>query len=331
MPIYAWIRFSGGPQQRGHVREKEISGTGFVARRLGTLFLILATLGFFSAASADDKSPAKTTPQETKPAGDESGWQKVFREMAEDYDIAAEGDTHRKFALRSAPVLRWSQPVRGGDDGAVYVWLDEGRPAVIGSIFAWPLPDGVRVVTHEMHALTTAPMRAVYQGKEVWTLEKPALDFKRLPGAPAPAPIATQRLAQMRTLGREFTARSIDRKESEWELRLLGQPLCRYEIKDRPESRGEVGSPQGVELLDGAILSFVQGTDPEILLVFEARRDGTKMYWEYALARFSDLQLIVKHKEAEVWRVGNSQLQDNKAPYFVRNVEQREAPANADE
>jgi hypothetical protein len=225
-------------------------------------------------------------------------------------------------------VLRWSQPVRGGDDGAVYVWLDEGRPAMIGAIFAWPLPDGDRVVTHEMHALTTTPMRAQYQEKEVWSLEKPALEFKRIPGAPAPATAPNQRLTQMRTLGREFTARSIDEKEGEWELRLLGQPLYRYEVVNSAEPRVAPEGSRGDELLDGAILSFVQGTDPEILLVFEARRDGKKSYWNYALARFSDFQLIVKHKEAEVWRLGRSQLQDSKAPYFVRNVAQRRPPAN---
>lgn len=303
--------------------------------RLACLIFLSAILGMIGAVgtvSADDDSGKKTTRQnqKEKPAGDETGWQKIFREMAGEYVMAPAADAPRKFLLRSAPVLRWSQPVRGGDDGAVYVWLDEGRPAVIGSIFAWPLPDGVRVVAHEMHALTTAPMRAAYQGKEVWSLDKPALEFKRVPGSPPPAPAATQRLAQLRTLGREFTARSIDRNESEWELRLLGQPLYRYEIKEHSEADDEGERPEATELLDGAILSFVQGTDPEILLVIEARREGIKAYWEYALARFSDLQLIVKHKETEVWRVGNSHFEDSKAPYFARNVDQRKPPADAD-
>jgi len=64
--------------------------------------------------------------------------------------------------------------------------------------------------------------------------------------------------------------------------------------------------------------------------VLEARHEGTKSYWDYALARFSDLQLIVKHKGADVWRVGNSQFEDKTAPYFVRNVEQRKPPADGD-
>jgi hypothetical protein len=262
-------------------------------------------------------------PVKKKPAArddaDDSGWQKVFRAMAADYEIGSVEEPPRQFSLRAAPVLRWSQPVRGGDDGAVYVWLDRGRPAVIGSIFAWPRNDGLRVVVHEMHAFTSAPMRAAYKGSDVWALEKPGLEFKRASGAVAPAASPAQRLAQMRTLGREFTAHSIDRDDREWELRLLAQPLYRYELKDHPE------------LIDGAILAFVQGTDPEVLLILEARRDGDKSNWQYALARFSDFKLFVKYDNAEVWRVPNSTFGDGKAPYFVRDVATRPPPEPADE
>ncbi len=277
---------------------------------------------------AGAKPAAKNNRKSEKPDGEETGWQKVFREMAAGYEIVPEGGPPRKFPLKPAPIFRWSQPVRGGDDGAVYVWLDEGRPAVIGSIFAWPLPDGKRVVAHELHALTTVPMRARYQEKEVWSLDEPALEFKPIPGAPAPAATPALRLAQMRTLAREFTARSIDRKESEWELRLLGQPLYRYEIEKPAEPRSATGRQRDAELLDGAILSFVQGTDPEVLLLLEARRLGPKASWDFALARFSDLQLIVKHKETEVWRMGNSINADSQAPYFVREVDRRKPPAD---
>jgi hypothetical protein len=269
---------------------------------LGVAFLPSA---FTSADEPKRKDPAGAPAQKD---AEDSGWQKVFRAMAADYEISPVEETPSKFALRTAPVLRWSQPVRGGDDGAVYVWLDRGRPAVIGALFAYPRADGTRVVVHEMHALTMAPMHAEYKGNDVWSLDTPALEFKRLSGAAAPAASSAQRLAQMRTLGREFTAKSIDRDKRDWELRLLAQPLYRYELKDHPE------------LLDGAILAFVQGTDPEILMILEARRDEDKAYWQYALARFSDLQLVLHHKEVEVWSVSYSRLNESTAPYYVRDV-----------
>src|SRR5262245_19751437 len=279
---------------------------------------VLIALAFLPAASALADEPVRKDAEGRKDA-DDSGWQKVFRAMAADYEIGSVEEPSRKFALRTAPVLRWSQPVRGGDDGAVYIWLDRGRPAVIGAIFAWPRDDGLRVVVHEMHAFTSVPMHAAYKGSDVWALEKPALEFKRASGVAAPAAAPAQRLAQMRTLGREFTANSIDRDNREWELRLLAQPLYRYELQDHPE------------LIDGAILAFVQGTDPEILLILEACRDGDKSYWQYALARFSDFRLFVKYTGAEVWSVPNSTFGDSKAPYFVRDVATRPPPEPAGE
>src|SRR5579859_2551352 len=105
-------------------------------RQLYCLALAAVAACLLSSAARSEPAPPKAT-GEREPAGaDEAGWQKLFREMAEDYDMASVDKPSRKFLLQSAPVLRWSQPVRGGDDGAVYIWVDEGRPAAIGSIFA---------------------------------------------------------------------------------------------------------------------------------------------------------------------------------------------------
>ena len=75
-------------------------------------------------------------------------------------------------------------------------------------------------------------------------------------------------------------------------MRLLPQPLYRYESTDP-------------EVIDGAVFSFVTsaGTDPEILLVIEARGTGAGSgpSWQYGLGRFSDLDLWVKHKGKEVY------------------------------
>jgi hypothetical protein len=289
-----------------------------VQRRI-RFFTATLVLGLFAGVSTLRAEPEPKAPVDA-PRSDDRGaddpgakWQRVFRDMAGDYDIVAHDETARKFTLRSAPLLRWSQPERIADGGAVYVWLDEGRPAVIGTMFAWPF-NGKPVVAHEMHALTLGPMRASYQGREVWTLQKRALDFNPVPGAEAPANTATKRLAQIRTLGREFAASSINGETArESELRLLAQPLYRYELKDHPD------------LQDGAILSFVQGTDPEILMILEARRDGSDTFWQYALARFSDRGLVVKYKDKEVWRVGGSVQNDNRAPYFIRSVDYDES------
>src|SRR5262245_8967563 len=91
----------------------------------------LLVFAFLPAGSALADEPVKKNSTAQKDA-DDSGWQKVFRAMAADYEIGSVDDPPKKFALRTSTVLRWSQPVRGGDDGAVYIWLDRSRPAVIG-------------------------------------------------------------------------------------------------------------------------------------------------------------------------------------------------------
>ena len=66
----------------------------------------------------------------------------------------------------------------------------------------------------------------------------------------------------MRDLAREFSGTTQDLEEHRWELRLLPQPLYRYESTDP-------------DVLDGAVFAFVTsaGTDPEAILVLEARKD----------------------------------------------------------
>src|SRR5215469_17413980 len=131
---------------------------------MGLRCLFTLTVIFVCLASAPARGRADDPGE---PAADDSPgiknslWQPVFRSMAEDYRISPADEPDRHFKLLLPPVFRWAQPVRGGDDGAVYVWLDGGRAAAVGTIFAWPQPDGLRVVQHEFHSFATGPINAV--------------------------------------------------------------------------------------------------------------------------------------------------------------------------
>ena len=257
-----------------------------------------------AAATADDTPPGPT----------ESPWQAYFVEQAREYAIAPTEDPAQTFTLRDEPILRWNQPVRGGDDGAVFLWLDRGRPAVIGTIFAWPHPDGDRVVQHELHSLAPSPLRADWNDRRpLWSPDRAGVEFRPVPDAPVPADSAPQRLRQLRGLAREFSAGSVDPDGREWELRLLPQPLYRYEL----DGRGDT--------IDGALFAIAQGTDPEVILLIEARRDGGRPRWEYACARFSDYELHVSHHGDEVWSVERGNPTDT-SPHYYTQVERRRAP-----
>jgi hypothetical protein len=94
----------------------------------------------------------------------------------------------------------------------------------------------------------------------------------------------------MRRLAQEFNGHESDRDGKRWDLRLLPAPLYRY-----PEAKSGV--------VDGAIFALISeaGTDPEVLLLIEAREEGGKTRWEYACGRFSDRSLYVQRKEKEIW------------------------------
>jgi hypothetical protein len=56
-------------------------------------------------------------------------------------------------------------------------------------------------------------------------------------------------------------------------------------------------------LLDGALFAFVVGTDPEVLLVLEARDAFGGREWHYTLARMNRDAMRVRYQDREVWSV----------------------------
>jgi hypothetical protein len=275
---------------------------------------LLATIAFFvlsdNLASAQEPRADVT---ENEEGIKNSPWQPIFKQMAEDYRIACKEKPERRFELHPQPVFRWSQPVRGGDDGAVFLWLEDGRPAAVGTIFAWPQSDGLRVVQHEFHSFSTGPFDAVWRGGTIWS---PARGVETSPMADAPEPAATasQRLRQIKTIAGEFSANSVDRDDGRWELRLLSKPLYRYPSKTTDD------------VLDGALFTFTQGTDPEVLLLIEARKNEGRYQWQYACGRFSDYRLAVRYRDREVWSVGLGGASTPDEPYTWYVVERREKP-----
>ncbi len=238
----------------------------------------------------------------------------LYTSEAAEYTIYRDASRHDKLELGREPVYVWTNPLReGGQDGAVFVWTCRGRADVIGSIFSSPEP-GKRHIYHEFHSLALSVLDVQRSGRhaKTWTPLAPGVAVTPIVGAPSPLPRAPQRLAQMRTLTRDFTASTLDHKDRHWELRLLPQPFYRYESTDS-------------DVLDGAVFAYVTsaGTDPEALLVLEARKPSGKdlPIWHYAVSRFTDTELRVKHKGKEVFTAPllptDAPVQDPKHRYRV--------------
>jgi hypothetical protein len=223
----------------------------------------------------------------------------IYVKEASEYSIAVETEPKKELELKKEPVFEWSNPVRSGvQQGVVFLWLRDGRPAVLCSVFSEP--EGQlrgRKVIHEFHALdpdkliVTRPEGALNEWKP-----EAGLARKELDDTPVPATAAGARLLQMRKLAQEFTGYETDNEGKRWDLRLLPAPLYRY-----PEAKSGV--------IDGALFTLVStaGTDPEVLLLIEVRETGGKLHWEYACGRFSDRNLYVQRKDQEVWSMVRSE------------------------
>ena len=214
----------------------------------------------------------------------------VYVKEAATYSIAVESAPKTPLELKKEPVFEWANLARGTTQGVVFLWLRDGRPAALGCVFTYPHADPPgRAVVHEMHALDREKLVVGRDGPFEWKPEA-GLARKELPDAPAPADAPAARLLQMRKLAQEFTGHSVDREKKRWELRLLPTPLYRY-----PAAKTGV--------VDGALFALVSsaGTDPEVLLLVEAREEAGKVRWEYACGRFSDWELHVGRNDKEVF------------------------------
>jgi hypothetical protein len=259
------------------------------ARDLWRVALSAATLAVISPASRGDEATPDADKKEAKEG--KGKWVPLFQKHSDEYVVTvAPGSGTKWEAKRTAePVLRWWQPVRGGDDGALYLWVREGRPVAALTFFTFKWPDGNRAIVHERHSLSREPLEASWRGQTVWRTSKPGVVFSPVSDAPPPAETPAARLRQMQAILRDVSASTRDDKGSNWPLRPLTKPLYRY----------EAGS-------DGAVFALAQGTDPEAFVLLEVEGEGKAARWACAVARFTDLKVSVRHKGREIFEGPNT-------------------------
>jgi len=265
--------------------------------------IALATLGALLQAAAPANAQDEVAPSTDTAAIDKERARRLEQMVAAaaDYQLWRGRDGEQPLARIERPVLRWSNPLRAASDGAVFIWADkkdEKRPAATMCIYG----NGEDGVDHEWQSLSTEPLRAAYRGATVWRPQTAGLEFHAVPGATEPAAATpARRLAQMHALLRDFSA-TAGREPDQHELRALTHPIYRY------------GDEQA-EVVDGAVFAFAQATDPEILLLLEARRENAKpAVWWWAAARMSMVPLDLKYRGALVWNVDWHYGSDDREP-----------------
>jgi hypothetical protein len=212
-----------------------------------------------------------------------------FQEQASTYQFFLDAARQQKLELVESPVMRWTAE---GNYGAVWVWTRQGRAEAVGCLGAYVNPAGKLEGFHEFHSLALKPLQPVTIGKvRLWESGKPGVEPKLMDDADKPAATDKLRLIQMRNLAREFTARMRSGQKTHT-LRLTPTPLYRYQSTNP-------------DVLDGALFSYLwdNGTDPEFLLLLEARQTADGPRWYFAPVRFTWREVWLTRDDKEVWRV----------------------------
>lgn len=262
------------------------------------IWLSAATLGFalvwscVAEVTAGDEPPPK--------ALDES--RETLERFVKGYQLFLGAD-RVPLEMQAEPVLRWPNSTRDTHEGATFVWTRDGRPEAIACVWenggSW---------AHAFHSLSDSKLVARHNNQTFWQTEKPGLEFSRFPDAPEPADSAAKRLVQMKDLARRFKCRLTDINRDSEELRLLPRPLYRYK-------------PERKDLEDGALFAFVQGTDPEVVVVIEAARHDGKSDWRYAVTRRTGYAVEADLDGKPNWKVPGGNGAPN-AAWFVGRLGQ---------
>jgi hypothetical protein len=247
-------------------------------------FVSVFALTVFCQVEARDQSSAEAKKDAASPL------HALYLADAEEYRIYHDVRREELLELQRQPIYAWTNPTRdGGQMGDVFVWTYRGRPEVVGSIFSHPAASQRRVI-HEFHSLSPGIVYPEGNPRSRWQPKSGAV-LKVVPGAPTPAQSPPQRRLQLKSLAREFSAYSVTPANGDrWEMRLQTTPLMQYGAADP-------------DVLGGALFTFVTtaGTDPEVLLLIEARNTEQGRQWMFTPARFSDYSLYLLHKNQQIW------------------------------
>lgn len=234
---------------------------------------------------------AAEAPVEEEPSDSAAArWLPVFDRVAAEYELTT-AEESGKLDLVDRAVYTWMRAGQdGGNNGAIYVWTRQGCAEAVACFWRSTNGAGNLSVAHELHSLSPDVLSSERGGVNRWH-PKAGVPRQVVSDAPVPAANSTARLQQMRRIGRDFAASTVSAQGERTELRLLTQPLYRYESTDP-------------DVTDGAMFAFVcsVGTDPEVFLLLESRATKAGPRWHYALARFSHMNLYVNYKEREVWQ-----------------------------
>ncbi|QEG43595.1 hypothetical protein [Roseimaritima ulvae] len=208
-------------------------------------------------------------------------------------------------ALSKKPVLRYDDPTRANEFGSVWLWSADGRPTAL--LDSYRHTEGLwAMVTVQ---LDDGAFDVAMDGQPWWTPREPEVNWLPVPNGDSVAANERTRMIQMRNIARKFAAHEFwDPNNSRFELRLLPRPLHRY--KD---------TARGIQ--DGTVFVFANGTNPEIILMLEARGKGSDLAWQMGFARLGHAEMHVLLDQQTIWTVPRANPTKRSESYWLDFVQ----------
>jgi hypothetical protein len=273
----------------GRIRSFLLSATALIT--------ILAPLMFVGHLLATDDDAKKDEEKQREQQ------LKIMRGSAAMYTVSPAEDRKQLFKLHENAIMRFSNPVGGTKDGAIFLWSHRGRLQAIIKLYTYDNEN----FSHEWQSLSESALVAEREGKVIWNPTDPGVTFHELTDAPKPAESATERLRQMKTLAGKFSSTYLVAKDSKpTELRLLIQPMFRLDAGEE------------AKILDGALFGFAQGTAPMAFVLFEARLKGEGHRWYYAFSRLATGAVTARFGDKEIYSVARYDFRRDPQQTFLQ-------------
>lgn len=259
------------------------------------LALVLTSLAISPiVVLADERAPVTSA---TPP----SPVRAFFEEAAAANQVSVVGDEGATSEPRIA--LRWANNTRGTETGMTVLYVVRGVPVAACCMYPWR-----DQLSQEIDSVARGPLELRQNGELKWKPATPGIEFAPIAGAETPATTRPARLRQIKQLASRFTSTLLRWKDDSSDretLRMLPQPLYRYE-------------PQPGNLIeDGAVFAFVQGTDPESLLLIESHRVDGAARWEFGFVRRTTGEVDGRLDGKIVWHVDPNPPADDPAGIHV--------------
>jgi hypothetical protein len=189
------------------------------------------------------------------------------------------------------PVFRFADEYHEVPDATLWVWTREGRPLAFQKIEAnaWAGNSDWSII---FATVAQQPLCVEWQGGKTFHHNGTGAIFRPFPDGDPPAEGSRRREMQLRELKGRFRGRISPRGDADnAALRILPTPIYRYSERD---TKRPLGAVYGVT---------VTGTNPNLLLVIEARPDERAVErWHYAFARMSGTSGEIRLDDEIVWK-----------------------------